>query len=77
LVVFGIVVRIGGVDASTMKVDGGWPRLAAEPVWWKVDGSEFSSVLRSPFGLKWERMGTAPAKGLESKQRAELKSSSK
>ncbi len=71
----GVVGRVGEVDASTMKVDGGWPRLAAEPVWWKVDGSEFSSVLRSPFGLKWERMGTAPAKGLELKQRAELKSS--
>ena len=57
---------VGSVDgecASSMKVDGGWPRLAAEPVWWKEDGSEFSSVLRSPFGLKWERMGTAPAKG--------------
>ncbi len=34
-------------------------------------------MLHSPFGLKWERMGTAPAKGLESKQRAELKSSLK
>ncbi len=42
-----------------------------------VDGSEFSLVLPSPFGLEWERMGTAPAKGLESKQRVELKSSSK
>jgi hypothetical protein len=30
-----------------MKVDGGLPSLAAEPVWWNVDGSEFSSVLRS------------------------------
>ncbi len=34
-------------------------------------------MLQSPFGLKRERMGTAPTKGLESKQRAELKSSSK
>ncbi len=51
--------------------------LAVEPVWRLVDGSEFSSVLQSPFGLKWERMGMAPAKGLESKQRAELNSSSK
>jgi hypothetical protein len=25
---------VGGGAASSMKVDGGWPRLAAEPVWW-------------------------------------------
>lgn len=37
----------------------------------------FSSMVRSPVGFIWERMGTAPAKGFESKQRAELKSSSK
>ena len=34
-------------------------------------------VLQSPFGLEWEQKGMAPAKGLESKQRAELNSSSK
>ncbi len=34
-------------------------------------------MLQSLFGLKWERMGMAPAKGLELEQRAELNSSLK
>jgi hypothetical protein len=45
--------------------------------WWQVDGSEFSLVMRSPFGLKWEQMDIAPAKVLESKQRTGLTFSSK
>jgi hypothetical protein len=38
-----------GSLCSSMKVDGEWPRLAADPVWWIIEGSELSEGL-SPFG---------------------------
>jgi hypothetical protein len=53
------------------KVDGEWPRLAADPVCLAIEGSELSEVW-SPFGSKQDQMGIAPAKGFESKARAEL-----
>jgi hypothetical protein len=34
-----------------MKVDGEWPRLATDPVWWTIEGSEMSEVW-SPLGSK-------------------------
>jgi hypothetical protein len=27
---------------SSMKMDSEWPRLAADPVWWTIEGSELS-----------------------------------
>jgi hypothetical protein len=33
-----------GSLGSSMKVDGEWPRLAADPVWWTIVGSELSEV---------------------------------
>ena len=33
---------------SSMKMDGEWPRLAAVPSWWTIEGSELSKVW-SPF----------------------------
>jgi hypothetical protein len=36
---------------SSMKVDGEWPRLAADPVWWTIEGSELLEVW-SLFGSK-------------------------
>ena len=41
-----------------------------------IEGSELSLVSK-PFGSKCERIGMAPAKGLESNAKAELKFSSK
>ncbi len=38
-----------GSLGSSMKVDGEWQRLAAEPVWWTIEGSELSEVW-SQFG---------------------------
>ncbi len=35
--------------APSMKVDGEWPRLAADPVWWTIEDSQLSEVW-SPFG---------------------------
>ena len=69
-------VEVESSDALR-KCDGVLPRSAAEPVWWKMVGSELAGLSRRPLGLKWDRIGTAPAKGFESKHRAELKSSSK
>ena len=60
-----------------MNEEGEIPRLAGEPVWCTIVGSEFSSIVLSPLGLKWDLIGTAPAKGFESKQSADWKSSSK
>jgi hypothetical protein len=40
-----------GTLGSSMKVDGEWPRLAADPVCWTIEGSELSEVW-SPFGSK-------------------------
>ncbi len=70
-----MVARVGWACASIMKVDGGLAKVGCRASLVVGRCSEFSSVLCSPFGLKREQMGTAPAQGLELKQRAELKSS--
>jgi hypothetical protein len=38
-----------GSLGSSMKVDGEWPRLAADPVWWTIKNSKLLEVW-SPFG---------------------------
>jgi hypothetical protein len=40
-----------GSSGSSMKVNGEWPRLGADPVWLTIEGSELLEVW-SPFGSK-------------------------